>query len=534
MAHTPPPPSVESIFDADDYQRENGIFSEDMAPSDDGASWTSVTTTSSMAEAHPRYMPPHKRHAHVEMGEFVTMQSRDTNKPDDQGVSNRHFEKLLFFVHFTLTKVNISALIKRFPSLHFVTDDHRNHDHPVAHVVTQVGTRMLQRMITAGSRVLDVFGNPKSAAAFNRSQSRAKNPKTMETLVNIFCGADFIREINKWGPQVIDGVGQWLRGSLEDLTSVELKEFSVFQMIHTLYYLKPQQISRILHLSPGSKVLALIHRHDKSHGWINEGEQEYWVRGGIVKQRNVLTNTTYFHPNITPFWFREDKTYYPPCENLGFSWECHFVCEDTWIVEIVAADKSRQVDGTVEEWKRMFELDEEIELEHLKTRSGKAEPVVILPSDDGKFVELDVQSIPLFNVLRRQAAGKSRVGADGRRLYDSLLATSKHLVAPGALFPGLEPIICPDHLLVDHVISAFVTDVARERDIMAAVGLLSPVLVSHASSIRGGPRLSRFTVSSVVEIVRAGVKSGLVLNRVVRATDVVGSALTHLDDALSE
>jgi len=526
--------SASTVFDADDYQAETGTFADmndNASDSDD-----SVTTQSDFPEAHPRYVPPHRRHVKLDMGDFVQVDSRDASKPDEQGVSNRHFEKLLVFVHFCLTRPVIKALISRFPAMHFACDDHRNHDHPISHVVTQVGVRLMQRMFPSGATILDVYGNPAAAESFNRSQSSARVPKFMMPLVNLFCGADFIREVNKWGP-IIDGDDpRYMRGKVDDLGVKDLADFSHFQLTHTLYYLTPGQIARLLSFRAGAKALCLIHTHHHSHGKINDGEQEYWVRGGIVRQKNVATGTAYYHPNITPFWFREDKTWYP--DNTkgetgnGIAWECHLVCEDTWIVEIVAADRSRLDDGLEQSWKALFDFHDEADRNGLLSGEPSPEPVRILPSSDGKFVELRVTCIPLFESLRRQAAGKPRVGAEGRKLFDSLLGTAKHLNAPGELFPGKDGMPCEAQYLIDHVVSAWVTDVSRESDIMQAVELLKPAMFSHASRVRGGPKIGNFTLSNLFEAVRSGVSVAMAANRVLRASDPFGSALTHLDAAL--
>jgi len=361
-------------------------------------------------------------------------------------------------------------------------------------------------------------------------------PKFMMPLVNLFCGADFIREVNKWGPIIKDDEPRYLYGKLDNLGAKDFDGFNRFQLIHTLYYLGVGQVARMLSFTKGAKALCLVHTHHHSHGKINDGEQEYWVRGGVVKQKNVATNTCYYHPNITPFWFREDKTWYP--DNTkgetgnGIAWECHFVCEDTWIIEIVAADKAAVDDGLEQTWKELFDFHDKSDSNDLLKGEPAPEPVRILPSSDGKFVELRVTCIPLFESLRRQVVGKPRVGPEGKRLFDSLLGTAKHLNAPGELFPGKDGMACEAQYLIDHVVSAWITDVSRESDIMQAVELLRPVLSSHAVVVRGGPKISQFTLGTLFEAVRAGVGLAMAANRVMRASDPIGSALTHLDGAL--
>lgn len=525
-----------TIFDQDEYSAQVGDY-----PEADDASWTSVTTTSTMPEAHPRYVPPHRRHARLDMGDQVVVEARDPSKPDNHGVLNRHFEKLLVYVHFALTRPIINALVKRFPAMHFASDDHRNHDHPVSHVVTQVGTRLMQRMFPSGASILDVYGNPKAAERFNASQSKSKNPKMMMALVNKFCSADFIREANKWGPVVDPDGARYMVGKISDLTTEEINPFTHLQFNHVLYYLKPMDILTLLHKKTNGKLVALglIHRHRSSKGQLNEGEQEYEVRRGIVKQRNVHSNTCYFHPNVTPFWFRETKVWYED-ENLGFdsgltrgfAWECHKVDDDTWIVEIVPCDRRELDDSSAAMWELAFSSDADHELATLVGSPGPSEPITIIPTNDGRFVKLSVTCYPLFEHLRRQAAGRSRIGSEGKKLFDSLFATAKHLNAPGELFPGKEGMPCDPGLLVDHVLSAWVTDVSREKNLLNAIEGLRPLLASHAEAARGGMNLRKANFGSIVDAFRASVKFGIVANKVVRSSDVVGGVLHHLDEAL--
>jgi hypothetical protein len=331
-----------------------------------------------------------------------------------------------------------------------------------------------------------------------------------------------------------------MEGEIGSLETDDVSGFSHFQLLHSLYYIKPLDLLGLMSKSKGSKALALIHRHDKDSGTINDGEQSYQVRNGIVKQRNVLTNTCYYHPNITPFWFREDKLWYPDEAfgfdseyHLGLAWECHLVCEDTWIVEIVVADR-RQVTRTESVmWDSVYNSGSNHYDYHRKNDSCP-EPATVIPTSDGKFVELTVTCYPMFEALRRQAVGRSRVGSEGRKLFDSLLSTAKHLNAPGELFPGKEGMPVDPGILIDHVLSAWVTDVQREADLLTSINGLVPLFQKHASATRGGLNVQQFSMASLVSAVRGGLKAGIAVNRIARSTDVIGGALTHLDEALAD
>jgi hypothetical protein len=542
MNHTTSPaPSV--------YGDANSVFSYGVDPRrpdsrlSHAASWTSVETTSDMPEAHPRYVAPHARPINLEMGDVTQIASRDPAKPDEQGVGNRLFQKLMVYVHFALTKAMILQLTARFPGMFFQSVDHRNHDHPIAHVVTQVGTRLLQRMIRPCARVLDVYGNPSAAESFNRSQARGRTPKVMDTIVNVKCPSDFIRAVNKWPLDYANAVGQHFVGDVDDMLPQDLAQYSVFTMIHTLYYLKVEQVYRLIRSSPGSRVLALIHRHDKPHGFLNNSEQEYWVRNGIVKQRNVASNTCYFHSDVTPFWFGETKHHVcEPTTGAGVAWEAHFICEDTWVIEIVAYDGAAVRCDAGDDFEAIFEgLNTNLCADPLVDplvaevpKAAEPTPVTVLTDSDGRAVPLTVCSLPLFQALRRQAVGKPRSGPAGRKLYDSLLSSAKHLTAPGVLFPDAEPISCKPEHLVDHVLSAMATDVVREYDLFTAMRDLAPLLCDHTRVVTGSRSLGPNSFSSWSEAGKSLVMLAKQGNLIRRSADPVGSALNGLDAAISE
>jgi hypothetical protein len=297
----------------------------------------------------------------------------------------------------------------------------------------------------------------------------------------------------------------------------------------------------MLESSPGSKILALIHTHENKHGFINGGDQEYWVSSGIVRQRNVKSKSTYYHPNITPFWLTEKKVYWDDHATngvvKGIKWDAHFVCDDTWIIEIVQCFRDEKRELCDEEiWERDFLASFSSE-ETPVVAEARVQPLTVLPTPDGKFVELVVANDELFNVLRRQAAGKKRDGKEGTKLFEELLASAKHLAAPGSLFPDKEPMHCPDHLIMDHVVSAFMTDVSREINVMESVSTLRPVLATHARSlVSGGGRLPSFkkmTTADLFALARRSVKVGIAVNDAIRSKGAVGSALRSLDEAIN-
>jgi len=102
----------------------------------------------------------------------------------------------------------------------------------------------------------------------------------------------------------------------------------------SLYYLSMNDVARIVQTSPSRKLSGLIHRHPNTHGFINRGEQEFWVGlDGQVLQKNVKTGQKYSHPSMEALFHQESaRTHYG-----GVAWSIRTAGTDSYIVEFVAA-----------------------------------------------------------------------------------------------------------------------------------------------------------------------------------------------------
>jgi len=473
----------ETVFDQDDYQRS--VPGEQQSQT----SWETDTQDSNDPGNYPRYIPPQKRPIHLEMGDHVQVNMND--KPDDQGVQNKSFQKLMVYVQFALVKSMVDKLSSLLPGCFFVSCSHNNHDHPIAHVVTQVGTRFLQRMIKPGQWVLDVYGSPNSCDKFNASQRNARLPKVMHALVAKACASDFIREVNKWGPRTDAQGVRYFNGHINrNLEAV--RTVDVYQLIHTLYYLSTKDIITLLHSgvhatrvdpSPIKKMLALIHTHTGESGTLNNGEQTYEIRAGIVKQRNVRTGTTYCHPNITPFWFSENKSYYDD-NGLGFTWECHLVCDDTWIIEAVPTTANDLDEDFANDWEDKFYCEQVLSDKPIV--GARTAPIEMLPTKNGKqFIQLHLTNLELVDNLRTYAIGKPRTGKEGYQLMKDLISRARSLSVPSALFPSQTLLVVKPEHLYDHCMSAFISDLERETELMGCLDNLQGMIYNHTKKVTG-------------------------------------------------
>jgi len=334
------------------------------------------------------------------------------------------------------------------------------------------------------------------------------------------------------------------RGTLRSMIeSQEIAQYSVLQMIHTLYYVSMQDLCDALH-APGEKrvALALIHRHDRKEGTINRGEQRYAKNGrGLVKQVNVKTNSAYVHPDITPLFFSEKKEWFPP-ERLagrsekehiptqGFTWECHIVNDETWIIEIVPITRFEEDNEEMMDYCALWDEYEEVESGSLtpsssdNSRISEGSDSVIIATDDGLFVELDICSRPLYNQMRALCVGKVR----DEKLIAEMVNLAQFKTMPSFINGGKTQIQCPPDKLYDHVLAAVLVDVEREHGKLKAASSIKPLLIQHARARGLGSKIKDLCMRDLVTVLRNACEIGRDLNRVRKATDPVDIGLSAL------
>jgi len=378
----------------------------------------------------------------------------------------------------------------------------------------------------------------------------------MTALVYNFGHTDFIREVNKHGPIMGPDGDRYIYGKLRSIIDDStIAKYNVLQLIHTLYYIDFADLNDALH-APCDKgtrtAVALVHRHEGSSGTINYGEQSYTKRRGLVKQINNSTNSSYVHPDLTPILFAEKKYWYPEQKTQwadgrygkhdpvvgtkGFTWDLKIVNSDTWIVQIVPCTRSDdQGDGYPSDEVDYEELWDEYEEQDLveqqpiqptgpKVRDHK----MMLPMNDGRFIELDICSPALLGKLRFTAMGKTR----NAKLMSELVNQAKHLVDPSTLFGAREGIYCPEDKVYDHVLAALVVDMAREGDMLKACILLEPLIQEHARSLGMGRQIFGFKCAEVVSMLKRTLGMARTVNSVMSAKDLVDATLSAAERVL--
>jgi len=284
-----------------------------------------------------------------------------------------------------------------------------------------------------------------------------------------------------------------------------------------------------------------------------EVKQHKAFEGGLLKQKNVKTNSVYVHPNLSPVLFKEVKEWFPsrtfPLEmrdraavgddGVGLSWECHMVNDDTWIIEMVLCD-NRSYLGGEPSFAEMWDDDKIMEEDYLSTPAESSSISVRtwenrlewLPAigKDREFSHLDICSKPLFEKLRLSSAGRAR---GDKKVFARLLEEAKNLVHPSKLFGGVDGLQCPPEKLVDHVVAAALVDYEKEGKLLEGMIALKPQLRAHAESLKFGKNYQDLSFGNLLDVIRSSLAVARTINSVVKHKDPLDSGLGALDGWLA-
>jgi hypothetical protein len=275
-----------------------------------------------------------------------------------------------------------------FPGYTFVWDGARgHHDHPVAHLCTELNEiEMVESMVESGEQWIDLFGNGKRDRKYKRN------------CINVYTLAtpkDYLRYQN---PGITD-----VLFDMEALCNPEhrLGKINTLTTTHALYYLSMENIGRLLNVRKERRLKALVHRHSKTHGELNAGEQEYNVsEDGVVTQINVATGEDYSHPTLEPL-FRQfsAKTSFG-----GVAWTITAGGGDSYIIEFVACPN--EICGDYQNIKFLKEKSwEQYSYNGVSVKKLLHWTWMSATTQQGEIV---LEDIDLFEKLRRYVAGKQR------------------------------------------------------------------------------------------------------------------------------
>jgi len=210
---------------------------------------------------------------------------------------------------------------EHYPTLKFQWETAYKHtDHPRSR---------LARELTESEMVDPILGASKPYIDYCGSGSRnVKAGRNAITLYAKFTPKDYL---SYQRTQVGDRILDWKK-LISGLYEVEGKRVHDLCITHALYYLSLKQIGEFVNAHPMNRVHATVHRHREAHGFLNGGEQEYWVsEKGDVTQRNTRTGETYSHVSMEALFHQwSAKTMFG-----GVAWTARELPGDTFLMEFV-------------------------------------------------------------------------------------------------------------------------------------------------------------------------------------------------------
>lgn len=375
---------------------------------------------------------------------------------------------------------------KEWPEYTFVWDTATNHhDHPVSHLATELNElEMVHDLVANRTQYVDLFGNP---------HRNRKYKRLAITTYGMMAPKDYIRyQYVKAGMLYMnwnDMIGR--KGVYQDIDN--------FTCTHALYYLTMDKIGRLVNRDRKTRLRALIHRHEFSHGFLNSGELEYWVdKEGTVKQKNVLTGETYTHPSLEALFHQQSaKT-----AHGGVTWTIRKAGGDSFFIDFVGCPSE-----ICEEFKPLKSVKPESR--SVTTTAGVTISKFLhwtwttLKTKDGEVV---LDDIDLLDKLRRYCAGKKR----DPRLRTEVLNYARRLCNKADIISihggGAHDITVAR--MVDYAHAAFYADVQHELEIALAYHRENCVMVealnAHYEGVGTTKDFARYeqNVKSVVGIAK--------------------------------
>jgi len=294
----------------------------------------------------------------------------------------------LFKVNYFMPNEGKEWFETNFPGYTFVWDGAlSHHDHPVSNLCRELNEiEMVESFVRDNVQYIDLFGSGSRDARYKRNcinMFALKTPK------------DYIRYQNR-GPRDFPY-------DLEKLCNrnTVVGKIENICITHALYYMTMADIGRIVNTSQKRRMRALVHRHKDTHGFLNGGEQEYWVsEKGVVTQVNVATGEKYEHPSLEALFHQGSAKTLAG----GVAWTIRAAGGDSFIIDFV---------GCPNDICETF-----VPLNLLKPESW--EKYTYNNVSVTKFLgwswmsastsrgEVVIEDLDLFNKLRRYVAGKER------------------------------------------------------------------------------------------------------------------------------
>lgn len=455
-----------------------------------------------------KYVPPAKRILRNTKRVDLDIARLDNDIVDEAHKAAKHLGPRLpyFQLPYCMNKEQLSYMVGNFPRTTFRCIEDRMHDHPIAHAETMIGRNKIERMVPQGHTVIDLFGDPGKADAFNRSQRNANLPKRMIPYCATKTEKDNIRALGWGSPLNLLGGLRYVRsrtgdvvmdvdphrGGVDPCFGVVDTSLLTYTAFHTLYYLSDYQIASLLR-PQGSRICALVHRHIGIQGSLFNGECTYGKKGDTVEQVNKLTGERYVHRDLSWLWDSGTKVVHTQAGS--FVWTFHMVTAETWIVVLTGTpvldervtNRAKAVGGV----NASHEVNDAALVPSSFPHPGLASlPGAVchmvggipLVSFTNKMLPATRLTCPeLYEYLRIAQLGKPR---DAERLND-LFSLARSHVANGSEFPGKRNFRCSSDDLPGHVSLAFVSGLTKEHDLLLAMSSYKLLAKEHSALLSG-------------------------------------------------
>jgi hypothetical protein len=494
---------------------EPGDYPSEFSGSDASSSISSASSAGAFNDKpvapYVAYLPVAKRTQLAQREFEVAMMEREIKLAE----LDKERQKFLapkrrpYTVPFFLVEEKLKLATSRFPRTLFRVGNDCGHDHPLGHLETMIGTDSVARMFRAGDTILDIYSSPKVVARLNAQQVRSNNPKTFHSVCKIMTEKDYLRQTG-W-----DGLPHFLLEEGETMEEVfdcaswfaprgEVKPRIMLMAIHTIYYMTDETIAVMLS-RPGTKMIALIHRHKDDKGTLFLDEMDYAKKDGMVEQVNRATGERYTHRDVS--WLFTSTTKVRYSDKGAFCWTLHKVTDETWIVELVACPEnmnerfSKRVKDT-DRLTAVMELNEHSEVptpfphRQLATIPG-AEcvmvaglPIVRLKGSD---VKVNITCPELIEFIALHVSGKPR---DTVRLADCFALAVAH-VDDGMDFPGKLRFKVHSNDLAGHVLLGYMTSFGSELEVVRALPAFRTFFVEHRAHLEGHSLMAGVSDSSL-------------------------------------
>lgn len=516
----------------------------------DGSSATSTAASSVGAgEGHIDlkpyncYIPVAKREKLAQLEFEIQMAEREIRARELEKSAQRFTAPKMktYTLPFVLNEKQLKYATTAFPRTIFRCGQDAGHDHPLLHLETMIAADQCARLFPAGHHVVDMWGSPKRCTDLNRGQQRSNNPKRFFPYVSIMTEKDNLRALSWEGHQYLEGytgdlfadlgwspvMGRFLFTDEDEGQQVD------FMFIHTLYYISDDDLAKMLTI-PGSRAVAVVHRHAADSGTLMQGESTYAKINGCVEQVNCQTGERYVHRDLSYLFTSRTKVVHT--SQGAYTWTMHKVTDDTWIIVLVGCvsrderfnkrTKEIGTNGAAEEMNQAALAPTHFPHPSLailpKAQCTLVGGVPVIKLEGTHLPEVRVSSPDMLEFLCSSIAGKPRNAVT----YNDLFSLARSHLENGTSFAGKIGFRCPSGEIAGHVTLAFLSGLGNETELLRAVACyhtwarehhalldMSAVVVNQDAPTGGRAALS---LAKRINIAR---KSGDVISGVLDALD---------------